>query len=106
MNEVSDATKQLLNALKTERDDLKVRMHLAAMDLKEELSEDWQNLEHKWAELTANAKRLGHDVEVVTEALGDDFEDIADDFGDMGESIMKDIRAGYSRIREKLSSDD
>lgn len=106
MSEVSDATKQLIDALKAERDDLKVQIHLATMELKEDLNDEWQKLEHKWAQVKANAKRLGHDIEVVADALEDDFEDVADDIGDMGESIMKDIRNGYSRIREKLGSNN
>ena len=104
MSEVSDATKQLIDALKAERDDLKVQIHLAAMEVKDDLNDEWQKLERKWAQAKANAKRLGHDIEVVADALEEDFEDVADDIGDMGESIMKDIRDGYGRIRDKLSN--
>lgn len=106
MNEVRDATRQLFEALKTERDDLKVQMRLASMELKQELEEDWRTIEHRWAALKSGAKQVEHDAAAVKEALEADFEDIADDFSDMGESLMKDIRDGYSRIRAKLGKNE
>ncbi len=102
MKEVSNAMRQLFEALKTERDDLRVQMRLASMELKDELNEDWQAAERRWAALKAGGKKVGEEAAAVREALEADFDDIADNFTDMGESVMKDIRETYTQLRNKL----
>ncbi len=55
MNDFKDHIEQLLDELKTERDELKVRLHLAKL----EGSEEWQKLERQVAKLESKAREIG-----------------------------------------------
>ena len=53
--DIEENIEELVEKLKQERDELSVKLHLAKM----EASDEWQELEHKWAKLEAKAKQLG-----------------------------------------------
>ncbi|HSG90616.1 MAG TPA: hypothetical protein VLA56_15480 [Pseudomonadales bacterium] len=78
---------QTLAKLRTERDELKVRMHLANAEMREE----WDELEKKWAHADARlkaarkeARGASRDVAAAVEVLGDE------------------IARAYARIRDRL----
>jgi predicted nucleic acid-binding Zn-ribbon protein len=104
MNEVSKATKQLIDALKTERDDLKVQLHLISMEAKQQVQAEWDAVEHKWAQAKASSKQFNSKVGQASAELKDELEDVAENIGEMGEAMAKEIRASYTSIRDKLSS--
>ena len=78
---------ELLAKLRTERDELRVRLHLAGAEAREE----WEKLEPRLAELEARAARVG-------DATGVAAKDIGTALGMLGE----EIGAGYARIRKAM----
>ena len=78
MNEFDD----ILAELKQKRDELRLQMHLATR----EISEEWDELEEKMEDFTANAK-LGETGEGVGKALG---------------QLGNELKLGYERIRDAL----
>ncbi|NTW49439.1 MAG: hypothetical protein HGB19_06905 [Chlorobiales bacterium] len=78
---------KLVSFLEQQRDELKVKMHLAKADAKDE----WQKVEKKWDELIVKvdniqdeASESSKDIEVAAEKLADE------------------IKKGYERIKNKI----
>jgi len=78
---------EILDELRTTRDELRLKMHLAGAEARDE----WEVLEQKWEHLRV---RAGH----VGEATGE----AAEDVGDALEAVGAELRKGYKRIREAL----
>ena len=80
-------TVALLENLRQQRDELKVQIHLANM----EVHDEWQDLERKWEHFKGKVKQL---------------KDVADDSAeDVGETLLDlahEVREGYRRIRDIL----
>jgi ClpP class serine protease len=77
----------LVDELRTQRDQLRVRLHLAKAEVKDE----WARLEHKWAHVQANMdaieREAGKAAEGVATAL---------------RLAAEELRTGYRRIRQRL----
>ena len=106
MSEISQATRELFETLKTERDEIKMQIHLASMDVKDRIKEDWEAGERKLAQLKASAKRTGHEIGEILDDVDDSMEDVADDIVGYVESIIEDIRERYVQIRHQLKKPD
>jgi uncharacterized protein YjbJ (UPF0337 family) len=78
---------EFVENLKTQRDELKVRMHLAAADAKDE----WDKLEGKWNHFEAKAKQVG-----------DQASDVSKDVWAAAKDLGAEIKEGYERIRKTL----
>jgi hypothetical protein len=78
---------QIAAKLKEERDELRVRMHLASMEIKDE----WEELEKKWQHLEPKLAEAKDEVVETSRAVGAGLEVIAEELG-----------AAYRRIRERL----
>jgi len=78
---------KLIEDLKQARDEIEVKIHLAAADVRDE----WDVLEKKWEHLRGRAKRVG-------EAVGE----AADDVGDALEVVAGEVKVGYEKIRNLL----
>ena len=76
--------KEMLDTLQQKRDELKVRIHLGSMDVKEE----WGNLERKWETLTTRAAK---EIDDGVKALGEELD-----------SLQDEIKKGYESIKKKL----
>lgn len=76
--------------LKEERDELRVRIHLATMDAKDE----WEELEKKWQHLETHLATAKDEVVETSRTVGSGIEVIAEELG-----------AAYRRIRERLRQD-
>lgn len=66
---------QIIARLQTERDDLKVRLHLARAEVREEwdkVEARWHALEHKARQLGTAASASSTDVGVAMRLLGDE----------------------------------
>ena len=91
MTERKEGFEDLLESLKQQRDELRVQMHLAGAEAKEE----WERLEKKWkrvyAEKSAESKPLREAVEESTKDVGAALEQVAEE-----------IKKGYQRIRDSL----
>ena len=81
-----------IQELKTQRDELKLQIHLAAAELKEE----WQHIEEKrWPELEHKLRDLAGNIE-----------EQAEDLGEAVEVVGEEIKATYSRIKARLKEID
>ncbi len=82
-----DQFDKLVNALKQQRDELKLKLKLGSAEVKEQ----WEELEHKLDKLTNKADRAGIIAEHTGEQLIEATKLAADE-----------IRKGYERIRKML----
>jgi hypothetical protein len=87
MADLHPRVQQLLSDLERQRDELRVKMHLAKADGREELAK----LDEKLDQLRARAGR------VTTEA-----QSAAGDIGDAAKVLASEIREGFERIRNAL----
>jgi SMC interacting uncharacterized protein involved in chromosome segregation len=87
MSNVKERVDKLVDSLKQERDELRVKLHLGKL----EASDEWQEIEVKFEKLQSKAKVLG--------------EATADSSKDIGAAVMllgKEIRDGFKRIAKRL----
>ena len=81
MSELDD----IIAEIKQKRDELRLQMHLASKEAKDE----WEELEEKMEEFTANAK-LEETGEGIGKALG---------------QLGNELKLGYERIRKAVKDD-
>lgn len=86
-SEQRQRAEQLLQELQRKRDELRVKIHLAGAEAREE----WEKAEKKW-------ERLRSRLAVVGEAA----EETGDDVGEALEQLGEELRKGYRRIRDLL----
>jgi hypothetical protein len=78
---------RLAKDVETQRDELKVRLHLLNMDAKAE----WNGLEKKYEQLRGKLKQTSR----TAEASSEDVKAAVD-------TLAKEIRTGYKRIKSSL----
>lgn len=76
-----------LQRLKTERDEINLRMHLAAAEVRDE----WQALEKSWEHFQAKSRQ-------AKAAAGASAEDI----GAALDLLREELKSGYARVRSRL----
>lgn len=84
---MNEKIESLVEKLQQERDELKLKMHLAKADAREEfdkLDERWNSAKTKFSDASDEAAEI---TEPVKEAARD---------------LLEEIRLGYRRIRERL----
>ncbi len=82
-----DDIKEVFDNLKQQRDELRVKMHLAAADAKDE----WEVLEKKWGHFEGKAKQVGGEAKEASK-----------DIWEATKALGAEIREGYDRIRKQL----
>ena len=87
MVDVRERTSSLIEDIRRERDELRVKLHLAKL----EASEEWQELEHKWERLEAKSKAIGA-------ATAESSKEIAA----AAKILGNEIRDGFKRIGRQL----
>lgn len=102
MSEVKQAAQDLLDALKTERDDLKVQLHLASSDLKDRIESEWSGLEGKFEQLKADVQRLNRHAQNAAQSIGNEIKGVGDDVEQTAEKLASEIRGGYLKLRDRL----
>lgn len=80
---------ELVEELKQHRDELKVKMHLAKADAKDE----WEKLEKRMEALEAK-------LEAKKESFGDVVEDASDNVEAALELAAEELKKGYQQIRK------
>ena len=83
MNDVKNRIDEMVDSLKQERDELKVKLSLAKL----EAGDEWEKLEVKLTKLEAKARELGG---VTAEASGD--------IGAAAKLLGEEIRDGFKKI--------
>ncbi len=73
---------ELFEELKTRRDELRVQMHLASKELKDE----WEETEAKWNDFSEKAR----------------LDELGEGVGDALSKLGHELKAGYGRIRDAL----
>lgn len=79
---------RLIEKLKTERDGVSLKMHLASMDAKQE----YEEAEKKWVEVKAKAAEIA-----------DDAVESSEDFIAKVKVVGEELKETYRRISERLS---
>lgn len=87
MDELRNLLKQKLADLERERDELRVRLHLA----KAEARDEWDRLDARLAELRTRLDRVGDEA-------GGVFEDV----GEAAKLLGDEIKTGFERLRRML----
>ncbi len=80
----------LVETLKTERDELKLKLHLATMDVKEE----FDGMDEKWDEVMAKAAELA-----------DDSKEISEEVLAKAKIVAEEVKESYQRITTRLSGE-
>lgn len=93
MSDMNEKIEDLIESLKQQRDELRVQMHLAKADAKDE----WEALEKKFKHFLAEAEA---ESKPVREAV----EDSAKGVGTAMELAGDELKKGYQRLRELLKS--
>lgn len=87
-----DKLEELITTLERERDELRVKVHLASLDAKDEFAE----LETRLDSLRAR----------MTSASGDAREtagDVGDVVGETARKLADELKEGYRKIRERMA---
>lgn len=92
MSELRQRAQALMQELEQERDELRVKMHLAKADAKDELAKLDAQFDEKIAELKAKMAGLDKD--------GDG--SVVDDLGDAARGLADDIRGSFAKFRERF----
>lgn len=77
----------LIKKLREQRDDLKVQVRLASMEVRDE----WEQLERKWEELVDKSKRLKNEVEPAVENVHTALN-----------LLGSELKDGYKKIKNSL----
>jgi hypothetical protein len=91
MTERKEGLDDLIESLKQQRDELRVQMHLAGAEAKEE----WERLEKKWNRFVAEKS-------AESKPVRDAVEESAKDVGTALEQVAEELKKGYQRIRSLL----
>ncbi|MBI4754989.1 MAG: hypothetical protein HY778_06105 [Betaproteobacteria bacterium] len=87
MNEEKSQIDKLFDDLRQQRDELKLKIHLAQADARDE----WEALETKWEQMKPRIEAAGEEAAKASRNVLSGLE-----------IIGEEIRAGYHRIRERL----
>jgi hypothetical protein len=88
MMELQKEFSELVETLKTERDEIGLKLHLASMDVKDEfdtLDEKWEIVAQKAAELADDAAEVSEEAIAKAKVVGEE------------------LKAAYNRVRARLS---
>lgn len=78
---------EMLEKLKTQRDELRVQIHLGAAEARQQ----WDELEKKWSDFETKARQVGG-------ATAEAGKDVLGAAGELG----AELKAGYEKIRKSL----
>jgi len=76
---------EMINELRTERDELRVRLHLAKL----ESSEEWQKLEHQMKKLESKTREIGGATAEASEDMAAAAKLLAEEIGDGFKKIAR-----------------
>lgn len=85
--DIQGSYQDLINSIKEERDELRVKIHLAGMEVRDE----WEEVERKWEHLQARA----HDL---NKAGGKSAHEVGEAFATLG----NELKETYRRLRRAL----
>ncbi len=80
---------QLIQELKQRRDELRVKVHLASKDIKD----DWESLEEKMQDFSGKAAKFSDDAKLKETGAS---------LGDALVNVGQELKLGYERVRDAL----
>jgi SMC interacting uncharacterized protein involved in chromosome segregation len=86
--ELREDLTRLLETLKQERDELRVKMHLAKLEVQEE----WEKAEKQWESFKAKAEKVLEDSR-----------EIAEELAESAKVVGEELKNAYVRIRQRLT---
>jgi hypothetical protein len=89
MSEIDQKFEEMLEDLKQKRDEIRVQLHLASKEVKEE----WDELEEKMEEFSGKAKQFASDAKLKETGSG-----LGDALGKLGH----ELKLGYERVRDAI----
>jgi predicted nucleic acid-binding Zn-ribbon protein len=87
MADLKDEINEMIADLKQLRDELKVQLHLA----KEDIKNDWDEVEGNLAKLESKAKNIG-----------DAAKDASGDVGEAAKLLAEEVKNGFDKIRSRF----
>ncbi len=87
MSEPNPELRKLMEDVQRQRDEIRVRLHLAQADAKDE----WERLEHTWNQVRAKMAAVGREAGRT-----------AEDVGAALRLAVEELRRGYGRVRKLL----
>ena len=85
MSEPAGRYRETIEEIQRARDELRVKLHLAAADARSQ----WEELEKKWQHIEGRAKVIGREAGHTAEEVGAALS-----------TALDELRAGYARIRK------
>jgi len=79
----------LVDELKQKRDDLRLQIHLASKEVKDE----WEDLEEKMHDFSGKAKKFSNDAKLKETGEG---------IGDALATVGHELKQGYDRIKKAI----
>lgn len=86
---ISTDYQPLMNTLRQERDELRLRLHLASM----ELQDKWHDIEHYWDRLSLIMQKAANEADQANTGINHKLA-----------SLLSDIETGYQDIKKSLNS--
>ena len=86
-DKIEDSFEEVVEALGQERDEVKVRMHLAGMEVRDK----WDELEAQWEQFVARNEQLKRELEPTV-----------DDTKAALALLRDELAEGYRKIRDRL----
>jgi chromosome segregation ATPase len=83
-----DTFDKLISGLKEQRDELRVQLHLAKAEVKDE----WDEVEQKWEHIEPKLEKLGHEAKESAEDLGAALSRVAEEIGHAYQRIRNALR--------------
>ena len=77
----------MIEGLKQQRDSVRVQLHLAMAEVRQE----WEELEKKWEHFRAKANSVGRETQEVSQ-----------DVFEASKLLGEELKRGYERIRKRL----
>lgn len=87
MADLKEEVNELIDNLKQVRDELKVQLHLAKEDIKDE-----------WHEVEGNLEKL----EAKAKTIGDATREAGTDVGEAAKLLAEEVKQGFDKIRKRF----
>lgn len=87
MADLQDEINEMIADLKQVRDELKVQLHLA----KEDIKDDWDEVEGNLQKLESKAKTIGNAAKEASE-----------DVGEAAKLLAEEVKNGFNKIRSRF----
>lgn len=88
MSSIKETLERELDQLQQTRDELRVKLHLAKADARDE----WERLETKWESVEQELRRLSKQSKQPLNEMAD-----------AARNLMGELKAGYTRLRSRMN---